>query len=45
MKGPFKSFVLRLELVGIVFIVLSGSALHFTFDLSGENPLVAFFSC
>ncbi len=36
--------ILELELSGIVFIVFVGSALHFTFDLSGRNPLVGVFS-
>jgi len=36
--------ILVFELVGIVFIVLVGSALHFTFDLSGGNLPVGVFS-
>ncbi|MCQ5376409.1 MAG: DUF6512 family protein [Methanomassiliicoccales archaeon] len=44
MTDNAKNPVLKLELVGIVFIVLVGSALHFTFDLSGSNPLVGIFS-
>lgn len=36
--------ILVFELVGIVFIILVGSALHFTFDLSGGNLLVGVFS-
>lgn len=36
--------ILTFELVGIVFIVLFGSLLHFTFELSGNNPLVGAFS-
>ncbi|MEM2816132.1 MAG: DUF6512 family protein [Candidatus Bathyarchaeia archaeon] len=36
--------ILKLELAGIVFIVLLGSTLHFTFKLSGGNPLVGVFS-
>jgi len=44
MTDNAKNPVLKLELVGIVFIVLVGSALHFTFDLSGSNPLVGVFS-
>lgn len=35
---------LTFELIGIVFIVLVGSALHFTFEFSGGNPLVGVFS-
>jgi len=36
--------ILIFELVGIFFIVLLGSALHFTFELSGGNPVVGVFS-
>jgi hypothetical protein len=36
--------VLFLEIVGTIFIILLGSALHFTYALSGNNPLVGFFS-
>ncbi|MBO3842685.1 MAG: hypothetical protein FGF48_09780 [Candidatus Brockarchaeota archaeon] len=36
--------VLRLELAGAVFIILLGSMLHFTFELSGRNPVVGVFS-
>jgi hypothetical protein len=32
------------ELVGMVFIIFLGSALHFTFELSGGNPVVGAFS-
>jgi hypothetical protein len=32
------------ELVGIVFIIALGSMLHFTFELSGDNPVVGAFS-
>jgi len=39
-----RNFILKLELVGVVFIVLVGSALHFTFELSGSNPLIGVFS-
>ncbi|MEM0445760.1 MAG: DUF6512 family protein [Nitrososphaerota archaeon] len=45
--GPIKSsksLVLRLELIGIAFITVLGSALHFTYELSGYNPLVGVFS-
>ncbi|MBC7113294.1 MAG: hypothetical protein H5T34_04655 [Candidatus Methanomethyliales bacterium] len=38
------SKILRYELFGIIFIVLLGSSLHFTYELSGENPLVGAFS-
>ena len=46
MSNPKMSPILIFELVGIIFIVVVGSALHFTFELSGRNPLVGvFFSC
>jgi hypothetical protein len=44
MMDTVRNFILKLELVGVVFIVLVGSALHFTFELSGINPLVGVFS-
>ena len=36
--------ILFYELVGIAFIVIVGSMLHFTFELSGRNPIVGIFS-
>jgi hypothetical protein len=36
--------VLAYELIGIIFIVILGSILHFTFGLSGNNRVVALFS-
>lgn len=36
--------LLKLELLGIVFIVVLGSFLHFTFELSKKNLFVATFS-
>ena len=36
--------VLRYEIVGIAFIVFLGSFLHFTYELSGFNQVVAAFS-
>jgi hypothetical protein len=44
MMDTARNFILKLELVGVVFIVFVGSALHFTFELSGYNPLVGVFS-
>lgn len=41
---PDSKRILRLELFGMLFIVVLGSALHFTFELSGDNPLVGAFS-
>jgi hypothetical protein len=32
------------ELVGMVFIILLGSMLHFTFEWSGNQPIVGVFS-
>jgi len=39
-----KRSVLIYELIGIIFIVIFGSILHFTFELSGHNIIVAVFS-
>ena len=36
--------VLSYELAGIVFILLLGSVLHFTFEWSGNQPIVGVFS-
>jgi hypothetical protein len=36
--------VLIYELIGMVFIIFLGSALHFTFALSGNHPIVGAFS-
>ena len=36
--------VLLLEVVGIFFIIFLGAAFHFTFALSGNNPVVGAFS-
>jgi len=38
------SKILKLEILGIVFIVILGSFLHFTFELSGKNIFVGTFS-
>ena len=35
---------LAYEIAGIAFIILLGSALHFTYELSGESPIVGVFS-
>jgi len=37
-------FIFRYELVGIFFIIILGSLLHFTFELSGHHPVVGVFS-
>ena len=36
--------VLGYELIGIVFIIILGSIFHFTFELSGHQPIVGVFS-
>jgi len=36
--------VLALEIAGTLFTIFLGTALHFTFDFSGRNPLVGAFS-
>ncbi len=36
--------VLALEIAGTLFIIFLGTALHFTFDFSGRNPIVGSFS-
>ena len=32
--------ILALEIAGVLFIIFIGTALHFTFDFSGRNPVV-----
>jgi hypothetical protein len=39
-----KKTILRYELFGMLFISLLGGMLHFTFEWSGYNPIVAVFS-
>jgi hypothetical protein len=36
--------ILILEIIGTLFIIFIGTALHFTFALSGNNPIVGSFS-
>ena len=36
--------VLAYEIIGVVFIILLGSSLHFTYELSGNSPIVGSFS-
>ncbi len=36
--------ILALEIVGTLFIIFLGTALHFTFASSGQNPIVGSFS-
>jgi len=44
MSGPERKSVLGYELIGMVFIIILGSVLHFTFELSGNQPIVGVFS-
>jgi len=39
-----KKTILRYELAGMLFIILLGGVLHFTFEWSGYNPVVGMFS-
>lgn len=44
-KGDFHmNKLLRYELIGIVFTIVLGTILHFTYELSGNNPFVGIFS-
>jgi hypothetical protein len=44
MGTPDRKLAFGYELAGIVFIVIVGSLLHFTFELSGQHPVVGAFS-
>jgi hypothetical protein len=44
MSGPERKSVLVYELIGMVFIIILGSVLHFTFEWSGSQPVVGVFS-
>lgn len=44
MAYAVKNKKLLYEAVGAVFIIMVGAALHFTFELSGNNPIVGAFS-
>jgi len=44
MNRAERKFIFGYELAGIVFIVIVGSMLHFTFELSGHQPVVGVFS-
>ncbi len=44
MGRPEKKFVFAYELAGTIFIIILGSLLHFTFELSGHQPVVGVFS-
>ncbi|MGD9130886.1 MAG: DUF6512 family protein [Candidatus Bathyarchaeota archaeon] len=44
MANVQKETILRYELFGMLFIILLGSVLHFTFEWSGYNPIVGAFS-
>jgi len=43
-NGPERKSVLGSELIGMVFIIILGSVLHFTFEWSGNQPIVGVFS-
>jgi len=43
-KLSYKRSVFLYELVGMVFIIILGSMLHFTFEWSGNQPIVGVFS-
>jgi hypothetical protein len=43
-SAPDKKSVLVYELTGMVFIIILGSVLHFTFEWSGSQPIVGVFS-
>ena len=44
MSKPERKSTVGYELAGTVFIVIIGSMLHFTFELSGHQPVVGVFS-
>ena len=44
MSGAERKSVLVYELIGMVFIIILGSVLHFTFECSGSQPVVGVFS-
>jgi len=44
MGKPERKLAFGYELAGIVFIVIIGTILHFTFELSGNQPVVGVFS-
>ncbi len=44
MDKPEGNSALRYELAGIVFIVITGTVLHFAFEFSGYQPVVGVFS-
>ncbi len=44
MAAATNKTVFTYELIGLVFIIFLGSAFHFTFNLSGNQPIVGAFS-
>ncbi|MEM2122007.1 MAG: DUF6512 family protein [Candidatus Bathyarchaeia archaeon] len=44
MDETVRKSILRLEVFGIFFIIILGSALHFAFELSGRNPIIGVLS-
>jgi hypothetical protein len=43
-SAPDRKSVLIYELIGMVFMIILGSVLHFTFEWSGSQPVVGVFS-
>ena len=39
-----KITLLKFTILGIVFTVITGTLLHFVYDLSNENPVVGLFA-
>ncbi|MEJ2240939.1 MAG: DUF6512 family protein [Candidatus Bathyarchaeota archaeon] len=44
MNSKHNNNILRYELLGIILISILGGLLHFTFEMSGYNPIVGVFS-
>lgn len=44
MIKDINKLVLNFSILGAIFMILVGSLLHFTYDLSGRNPIVGMFS-
>jgi hypothetical protein len=44
MAGKQENVILRYELFGMLFVSVLGGLLHFTFELSGFNPVIGTFS-
>jgi len=44
MGGSERKSILVYELIGIIFIIILGSLLHFTFEWASHQPIVDVFS-